>query len=160
MFFGKFGSRNIRKQIIFFLTPHPAILKKTGVDIIHHQKKRIGSPSYLYLIRSDYLLFFPAPWVNNESGTSEEFSSLNEIRGDNRMERRLTEKREGGDEEGKKRPRHGTEGLRKRENSKKVSGLIIWPPITSKNTIRNGLSALLRACRPGRLVLVCRAMEK
>jgi len=29
-----------------------------------------------------------------------------------------------------------------------------------KNTIQNGLSALLRACRPGRLVLVCRAMEK
>ncbi len=33
----------------------------------------------------------------------------------------------GGGREGKKRPRNGTEGLRMRTNSKKVSGLIICP---------------------------------
>ncbi len=45
------------------------------------------------------------------------------------MDRRLTEER-GGDEEGKRRRRHGTEGLRirkkYRKTLKKVSGLIIW----------------------------------
>ena len=54
----------------------------------------------------------------------------------------------GGGREGKKRPRNGTEGLRMRTNSKKVSGLIMWPQITSKEYYSNGLSALLRAHRP------------
>jgi len=44
-----------------------------------------------------------------KAGNGEESSRLTEKRYGNRMERRLTGRR-GGDEEGKRRPRHGTEG--------------------------------------------------
>ncbi len=50
--------------------------------------------------------------------------------------------------------------MRIRTNYRKVSDLTMWSEITSKKIIQNRLSALLRACRPGRLILVCRAMEK
>ncbi len=67
------------------------------------------------------------PTGSNDNRMQKEFSSLTERRCGSRMERRLTEER-GGGEEGKRRPRYGTEGLRMRTDSKKVSGQIICPP--------------------------------
>ena len=138
----------------------PRHLEKDRSDIIHHQKKRIGSISYLYLIRNDSLFLIPPAIYlpdNERWKLRGVFSNETEISGSSRIEKRLTEKRGGWRKKEKTPTRNGW--VEEAENSKKVNGLIIWPQIISKNTIQNGLSALLRACRPGRLVLVCGAMQ-
>ncbi len=88
MFFGKSGSRNIRKQIIFFLTIPPAI-------------------------------FLP------DKESCEKFSSVNEIRGGSRMERRLTDGRGGGKRrKDKKATRNG--GVEEAGNFKKNGPILYY----------------------------------
>ncbi len=67
-----------------------------------------------------YLLLIPLPHGRiAKDGNCEEFSSVTEIRGGSRMEKRLSGGRGGGGEEEKRRPGHGTKRLRRRENCRK-----------------------------------------